>query len=253
MPDFESSKRNNLGSHNIMAMEILAVVKEELLSLLYRLVGVDSDPVVSVYHQYFHFAVWPGTVIGKSDLSAHPGCIYAEFFVQIEHVGTLGLIVDLSSSFTLLLRDHLPEILRNELILVGSLPEEAAPAGDVTRSHIELLAQLPLHHHIPAAVGVGVKLYVAVQAGGAQVRVTLSAGLEAGARVGGALTLALAAREPHPAVLGAVAELLAEVASLTTRADVISAGQIWVVTWRVGHVALPLSVLAVTLKMDNNM
>ena len=41
-----------------MAMEILAVVKEELLSLLYRLVGVNSDPVVSVHHQDFHLTIW---------------------------------------------------------------------------------------------------------------------------------------------------------------------------------------------------
>ena len=180
-----------------------------------------------------------------------PRCIYAEFLVEIEHVGALGLIVDLASPLTLLLGDHLAQILRNELVLVGSLPEEAAPARDVTRRHKELLAQLSLHHHVPAAVRLRVELDVAVQTSGAQVGVTLPTGLEAGALVGGALALALAAGEPHPAVQGAVTELLTEVSSLQTCADVISAGHPGVVTRGVGHCALPLSVLAVTLERNN--
>ena len=55
-----------------MSMEILAVVKEEFLSLFYGLVGINSNPVISVHHQDFHFAVGLRAVICESYLSAHP-------------------------------------------------------------------------------------------------------------------------------------------------------------------------------------
>ena len=78
MPGFESSHRESLNieaSDNVMAMEILAIVKEELLPLLYGLVGVDSNPVVSIHHQDFHLTVGFRAVICKSDLAAHPAKI----------------------------------------------------------------------------------------------------------------------------------------------------------------------------------
>ena len=146
------------------------------------------------------------------------------------------------------MRNHLPEILRYELVLICPLPQETAPAGNVTGGHIELLPELSLDHHVPAAVGIRVELYVPVEAGVAQVWVTLPARQGAGARVGGALGLASAAWESHLAVLGAVTKLLTEVSRLATRADLIRAGQAGVVTRSVRHLILPLSVLAVFLK-----
>ena len=115
-----------------------------------------------------------------------PGSVNTEFLVQFEHVGALGLVVDLSPPLTLLLRDQLPYILGDEIVLLGFLSNEAAPACDITGRHEEFLAELPLDHDVPAGVGGGVPLQPPVQTAGAEVRVTLPVGLEAGARFSGA-------------------------------------------------------------------
>ena len=60
-----------------------------------------------------------------------PGCVDAELVVEVEHVGALGLVVDLAPPLGLVLTDHLAHVLGDELVLAGLLAEVAAPAGDV--------------------------------------------------------------------------------------------------------------------------
>lgn len=53
--------------------------------------------------------------------------------VKIEEERAHVLVVDLPSPVGLVLRDHLPAVLRYELVLVRRLLQEDAPAGHVTR------------------------------------------------------------------------------------------------------------------------
>ena len=131
------------------------------------------------------------------------------------------------------------------------------------------IACIPAHldRDVPAAALVRVPVEVPVQAGGAQVGVTLPQGLAAGARVGRALALAptnnfglnlnsflnlqmiiLAARPAVGAVPAAVAELLAEVVRLSAAAHLVAAGLPRVVARAVREVVLPQSVLALALE-----
>ena len=77
-----------------------------------------------------------------------PGGVHAEFLVELEHVGALGLVVDLAAALALLLRDDLAQILRDQLVLVRLLAQETAPARDVAGSHVQLLAELTLQYFI---------------------------------------------------------------------------------------------------------
>ena len=131
------------------------------------------------------------------------------------------------------------------------------------------IACIPAHlnRDVPAAALVRVPVEVRVQAGGAQVGVTLPQGLAAGARIGRALALAptnnfglnlnsflnlqmiiLAARPAVGAVPAAVAELLAEVVRLSAAAHLVAAGLPRVVARAVREVILPQSVLALALE-----
>ena len=116
---------------------------------------------------------------------------------QCYHIGTLGFVIDLSPPLTLLLRDELPHVFGDELVLAGFLSNETAPASDVAGRHEEFLAELPLDHDVPAGVGGGVPVQLTVQTTGAEVRVALSAGEVTGALVTDALGLTLAPGEPE--------------------------------------------------------
>ena len=65
-----------------------------------------------------------------------PGGVNAELLVELEHVGALGLVVDLAAALALLLRDDLAQILRDQLVLVRLLAQETAPARDIAGSHV---------------------------------------------------------------------------------------------------------------------
>ena len=53
-------------------MKILAVVEKKFLSLLYVLVGVNTDPVIPVHHENLHITIRLGAVIGESYLAPDP-------------------------------------------------------------------------------------------------------------------------------------------------------------------------------------
>ena len=53
-------------------MKILAIVEKQFFSLFDILVGIDSNPVVAVHHEAFHFAVRLGGVVSEPDLASHP-------------------------------------------------------------------------------------------------------------------------------------------------------------------------------------
>ena len=72
MPNFESHFVRLHELQSKMSMKILAVVEKKFFSLLDILVGVDSDPVVAVHHEDFHFAVGLGGVVGEPYLPSHP-------------------------------------------------------------------------------------------------------------------------------------------------------------------------------------
>merc|ERR1712107_551014 len=131
-----------------MSMKIFAVVKEEFLSLQNLLVGIDPNSMISIHHQNLHFTIGLRTVIGKSDFPPHPRSINTELIIDLEHVGTLSLVINLPSPLRLLLRDHFSDILRNELILVDNLSRETSPTRNITGSHVQLFPQFPLDHHI---------------------------------------------------------------------------------------------------------
>jgi len=230
-----------------MSMEITTIVEEELLPNINVLVGVDADPVVAGHHQDLHLAVGFAAVVSKPYLATHPGSINTEVLVQVEHVGALGLVVHLAPPLRLLLADHLAHILRNKLIFCRLLSNVASPPGNVARRHIQFLTHAALQNNVSARAGGRVKFKGGVKAGGAEVWIALPRGEIAGASIGYALLLALAARETVGAVDGAVAELLAEVADLPAAAHVLLARLAWVVARRVGSVVLPLTTLAVAL------
>ena len=74
MPNFAITNHVNvIFLNNIMSMKILAVVKEKFFSLQNLLVGIDANSMISIHHQNLHFTIGLRTVIGKSDLSPHPG------------------------------------------------------------------------------------------------------------------------------------------------------------------------------------
>ena len=176
-----------------------------------------------------------------------PGSVHTEVIVKVEHVGTLGLVVNLPPPLTLLLRYQLPDILGNELVLSGLLSQEAAPSSDVTGSHQEFLAEIVLYHDVPAGTALRVPVDGSVEAAGAEVWVTLSVSQETGAGLGGALALTLAAWEPVMTVQGTETELLTEVCRLSAGAALLVTGQPGVVTRRVRLPVLSLSVLTVSL------
>ena len=155
------------------------------------------------------------------EYSSLPGSVNTEVLVQVKHVGTLGFIVDLSPPLALILSDQFPHVLGDELVLVGFLSDEAAPACNVTGGHEQFLPELPLDHDVPAGVGLGAPLQPPVQTSGAEVWVALPAGQVTGAGVCGALTLALTPGEPVVAVQRAKAELLTKVARLPAGAGLL--------------------------------
>ena len=65
-----------------------------------------------------------------------PGGVNTIVFVQVEHVGALGLVVHLAPPLRLLLTDHLTNVLGDELVLSRLLPDVATPAGKITGGHI---------------------------------------------------------------------------------------------------------------------
>ena len=64
---------------------IIPVVKEEFLPGLYRALGKDADPVVSVYHHYLRVAVWIDGMICKANLVSLSCRIDNEICEQGQH------------------------------------------------------------------------------------------------------------------------------------------------------------------------
>merc|ERR1719470_90051 len=126
---------------NIMSMKVLAVIKEELLAQLNVPVGIDANPVIS-----------------KPYFASNPGSIYTEVIIEIEHIRTLGFVINLPPSLTFLLSDHFSNIFCNELVFHCFITQKAAPASNITWSNIQLLAHSPLQNHIPATICLRVEL-----------------------------------------------------------------------------------------------
>ena len=53
-------------------MKFLAIIEEKFLSLLDVLVGVNSDSVITIHHENFHFAIWLGTMVSKPNFAPDP-------------------------------------------------------------------------------------------------------------------------------------------------------------------------------------
>ena len=82
----------------------ISVVKEELLPRLDVPLGEDADAVVAVHLQHFGLAVGIDGVVGEPDLVALPRGVHDELVVEVEEEGTHVLVVNLSTTVSLLLR-----------------------------------------------------------------------------------------------------------------------------------------------------
>jgi len=74
-------------------------------------------------------------MVGKSNLVALSGGIYNEIVVQIEEERAHVFVVDFATAIGLVLGNDLPTVFGDELILLGALLKEDAPAGNVRGSH----------------------------------------------------------------------------------------------------------------------
>ena len=53
-------------------MKVLAVIEKQLLPDLNVLVGINSNPVITVHHEDLHFAIWFRAVVSEPNLPSHP-------------------------------------------------------------------------------------------------------------------------------------------------------------------------------------
>jgi len=219
----------------IVTDKVLPVVEEELGALLDLLLGVDTDPVISIDEQDLDLTVWFVGVVREADGSAQPGRIHDVFIVEVEHVGALGHVVYAAPALTFLVCDHFSDILCDEVVFLRILSNEAAKSCNIAGGDIQLFAHHALKVNVLAGVGLWVQFQFAVEAHFAEVYVALPAAQEAGALAGLAAALAPATREPIPAVDGTVAELFAKVFVLSAGADTgVVAGISWVIAGCVG-------------------
>jgi len=113
----------------------VSVVKEELLTGLNGPLGKDTDPMVAGDHHYLGIAVGINGMVGEPNLVALSGRIHNKIVVQIEEERAHVLVIDFATAIGLVLGNDLPTVLGDELILLGALLEEDAPAGNVRGSH----------------------------------------------------------------------------------------------------------------------
>merc|ERR1719282_1099001 len=228
-------------------MKILAVVKEKFFSLQNLLVGIDANSVISIHHQNLHFTIGFRTVIGKSDLSTYPCSINAELIIDLEHVGTFGLVINLSSPLRFLLRNHFSDILRNELILVDNLARETSPARNITGSHVQLFPQFPLNHHISTTIRLRVKLQIAIETRETEIGITFPPRVATSTRVRCTFALTFTPGKPLITIRRTITKLFTKVSRLFTRARVLVTRLTRMMTRSVRKIILPLPVPTIAL------
>lgn len=107
------------------------VIKEELFASLNCPLGKNPNPMIPVHHDHFGITVGVHRMVGKSNFVSFPCSIHYKIVVQVEKEAGHILVIDLPSSISLILRDELTTVLRNELILLHRLLNEGAPSGHI--------------------------------------------------------------------------------------------------------------------------
>ena len=166
-------------------------------------------------------------MICKSDLVPLSCRVHHILIIEIKQEAAHVFVINLASPVGLVLRDDLSTILRYEFVLAGKVLDKDAPACNIRGRHEKLLAESSLDHDIPAGDLGHISLVSAAAC--AQVRVALPDCQEAGALLGGALSLASTSRKPVLAISGAETEFLTEVAKLDAGTVVVTR-LAWMVT-----------------------
>lgn len=97
-------------------------------------------------------------MVCKANFVSFPGSIHYKIIVEVEEEAGHIFIIDLPSPISLILRDELTTIFRNEFILLHRLLDEGAPSGHIGRGQQQVLFEATLdaavfaRHHLAVPV-----------------------------------------------------------------------------------------------------
>lgn len=120
------------------------IIKEELFTSLNCPLGKDSNPMISIHHDHFSIAVGVHRMVCKSNFVSFPGCIHYKIIVEVEEEAGHVFVIDFPSSISLILRDKLTTIFRNEFVLLHRLLNEGAPSGHIRGGQQQVLLEATL-------------------------------------------------------------------------------------------------------------
>lgn len=110
---------------------LLPVVKEELFSRLDGPFGEYTDAMVSIDHHHFRIAIGVDGMVGKAYFITLSRGVHHKVVVEVKKKAAHVFVIDFPAPVRLVLRDDFTAVLRNELIFLGAILQEDAPACDI--------------------------------------------------------------------------------------------------------------------------
>lgn len=219
-----------LNTHILHCIRLtVSVVKKELFSSLYSLLGKDSNAVITINHDNFCVTIGVDGVVGESYFIPFSSGIHYKVIVQVEQKTGHVFVIDSAPPVCFILGNKLSTVLRDELVLLDCLFDKCTPPCNIRGGQEQVLLESSLN----AAVLTGDLFAVPVvcgPTGHAEVRVTLPHRQVTRTLLGVTLSLAATARKPVLTLPITLAEFLTKVLCHHTRAGAIT----WVlrvVTW----------------------
>mmetsp|Transcript_21248 Transcript_21248/g.49001 ORF Transcript_21248/g.49001 Transcript_21248/m.49001 type:complete len:246 (+) Transcript_21248:132-869(+) len=178
----------------IIHTDIVAVIKEELALWLNIILRKEPDSNVTVDINHFGVAIGLGAMVCKAGFVPLTRSVHHIVRAEIEQVAPVDLVIDSAPSLSLLLRNHLTNVLMNEIPLFESVPSIDSPPSILNTRFSQKQVTMPPHPYVVVTASLvrcwlvgGVR---ARPASAAQIWVTLPLCRKTRTRLCGALPIA---------------------------------------------------------------